>query len=121
MNSRSAESKSPLQLQLHDLKRTESQTGCTCMAWGVRRQRCALPSIWGTVYGHSHAHQHSKYQDQDSSLPSMVDAEWASAPARVVSRAIANRRVAGSNPPEGTGNFCDSAYIRRLWPLLRHL
>ena len=23
--------------------------------------------------------------------------------------------------PEGTGYFCDSAHIRRLWPLLRHL
>jgi len=34
------------------------------------------------------------------------------APARVVSRAIANRQVAGSDPPEGTGNFCDSAHIR---------
>ena len=43
------------------------------------------------------------------------------APARVVSRAIANHRVAGSNPPDDKGIFSDSAYIRRLWPFLRQL
>ena len=36
----------------------------------------------------------------------------ASGRAWAVSIVIANRQVPGSNPPEDTGNFCDSAHIR---------